>query len=457
MSDDDPFADDGDAEKTVIRPNPGGRRPAPAADAGMAPPAQQPGIQQPAPRAGTARPIHAEDVAAISEVGINPLVKAATTLLGLAIRLRNRAQHTDVEALRERAIAEVKRFEQAALQASLPAQSIRIARYALCATIDDLVLNTPWGSQSVWARQSMVGTFHNETSGGERFYDLLEQMERDPVRNREILELLYLCLSLGFEGRLRIEQRGPATLNKLRDGLVRTIRAQRGDTDRDLSPHWRGVEAGNRPLSSYIPVWLVAVVTVALLSLTYIGFSYALNGSSDRMYGRLNALPPGAEVELARAALPPPPPVFEPGILQRIKGFLEPEIAQGLVAVFEDANTVTVRLRGTGMFGSGSDRLQDKFLPILIRVGEALEAERGNVIIAGHSDNVPIRTVRFPSNWHLSRARAEAVLGLLGQSVSSRQRLSAEGRAENEPIAGNDTPAGREQNRRIEVILMKAG
>ena len=462
MSDDDPFADPfaddgdaqgGDAERTVIRPNPGGRRPAPVADAGIAPAPRQ----QPDPRAPEPRRIREEDVAVIAEVGINPMVKAATTLLSLAIRLRNRAQHTDVDALRERAIAEVKQFEQSALEASQPARSIRIARYALCATIDDLVLNTPWGSQSSWSRQSMVGTFHNETSGGERFYELLEQMEKDPARNRDILELLYLCLSLGFEGRLRVEQRGPAGLSKLRDGLVRTIRAQRGDTDRDLSPHWRGVAAGHRPLSSYIPPWLVAVVTVALLCLTYVGFSYALNGSSDRLYGRLNTLPPISGVELARAAPPPPPPVFEPAQIQRVQGFLETEIAQGLVDVFEDANTITVRLRGKGMFRSASDQVKDKFLPILIRVGEALENETGKVIIAGHSDNVPIRSVRFPSNWHLSLARAESILRLLEQSLSDGRRLSAEGRAANEPIASNDTPEGREQNRRIEVILLKAG
>ncbi len=101
--------------------------------------------------------------------------------------------------------------------------------------------------------------------------------------------------------------------------------------------------------------------------------------------------------------------------------------------------------------------MKDKFVPILMRVGEALEAEKGMVIVAGHSDNVPIRSVRFPSNWHLSLARAESVLKLLAQSISDGRRLSAEGRAANEPIASNDTREGQEQNRRIEVILMKAG
>lgn len=182
MSVDDPFGEDGDGEKTVIRPNPGGRRSDSGATQGLG------GERAPEAAAPVAapRPMPTGEVIPIAETGLNSLVRAASSLLGLAIRLRNRAQHSNVEALRERVIAEIKGFEQRALQSGEPAQSVRIARYALCATIDDLVLNTPWGSQSSWAQQSMVGTFHNEVTGGERFYDLMEKMQKDPSRNRDI-------------------------------------------------------------------------------------------------------------------------------------------------------------------------------------------------------------------------------------------------------------------------------
>ena len=144
-------------------------------------------------------------------------------------------------------------------------------------------------------------------------------------------------------------------------------------------------------------------------------------------------------------------------MLERIEGFLSAEIAEGLVEVFADPAAVTVRLRGDGMFASGSDRLSATFQRVVERVGTALESEAGKVIVAGHSDSVPIRTVRFPSNWHLSLARAEAVLDLLARQLSDQNRLSAEGRAENEPIASNDTREGQALNRRIEVILLNSG
>jgi flagellar motor protein MotB len=75
------------------------------------------------------------------------------------------------------------------------------------------------------------------------------------------------------------------------------------------------------------------------------------------------------------------------------------------------------------------------------------------IMVLGHSDNQPIRSVRFPSNWHLSQARAEAALVPLGAGVGDPARLKAEGRGDAEPIADNSTAEGREQNRRIELVL----
>ena len=79
------------------------------------------------------------------------------------------------------------------------------------------------------------------------------------------------------------------------------------------------------------------------------------------------------------------------------------------------------------------------------------------MIITGHSDNIPIRSARFPSNLHLSLARAKAVMQRISAKLAAPDRISAEGRAEREPIASNDTADGRAKNRRIEVVLVKAG
>ncbi len=448
MGRDDPFAEPSDTAKTVVQLNPGGRRPA-AAPAPAAPVAPPPG---PAPTG--------VDLGE-GATGLNPLNAAAAPIFALVGRIRNRAQHADPDALRDSVVREIQAFEQRALHAKLPVQQVQVARYALCATIDDVVLNTPWGGRSSWTTQSMVGTFHKETSGGERFYDLLARLEKDPANNRQLLEFIYVCLSLGFEGRLRVEDRGGTKLQTLREGLAKLIRAHRGPLETDLSPHWRGLDVPHRPLSAWLPLWGIAGATAGLLGLIWFVLGWMLSGETERLQGQLATLNAGGVVTLARAAPPPPaPPAPPPEVAaesraQKLRAFLKPEIDQGLVSVVETGNTVMVRIKGAGMFPSGSDRLKPEFAGLMQRIAEALNQETGPVIVAGHSDNQPIRTARFPSNTHLSLARAQAVMKEMALSVAEPGRMTAEGRADKEPIADNATAAGRGENRRIEVILMK--
>ncbi len=109
------------------------------------------------------------------------------------------------------------------------------------------------------------------------------------------------------------------------------------------------------------------------------------------------------------------------------------------------------------MFGSGSSTLQPTFLSLLQRIGDALNTEPGRVQVIGHTDNQPIRTVRFPSNYQLSLARAQAARDVVAQKINDPSRLSVEGRADQMPIASNDTAEGREANRRIEIVLRRQG
>ncbi len=463
MSDDDPFAEPDDTERTVIRPNPGGRRSAavpPAATPATSVPGEEgepvaQGIPQPSASVGSAQ--SSDKSMASGMTGMNTLNASATTLFALVSRIRNRAQHPDPEAMRRSVIAEVRGFENRALQARVDAQSVKVARYAICATLDDVVLNTPWGSTSIWAQQSMVGTFHRETVGGDRFYDLLARLEKDPAQNIDLLEFLYMCLSLGFEGRLRVEQGGADQHMNIRQGLARIIRTQRRDVERELSPHWVGLDKPHRALSAWKPFWISVAALAAVLCTGFVGLSYALSNSTENLVGQLSVLNPGSVATLKRRS---PPVIVVPtkdddSQLKRVEGFLKAEIDEGLVIVFQDANTITVRMNGKGMFGSASDSLQPAFQTPLARVASALNETKGPVIIVGHSDSSPIRTARFKSNMQLSLARAESVLKTIASQLKEPNRLRAEGRAEKEPVASNKSAEGRAKNRRIEVVLVR--
>ena len=412
------------------------------------------GIPQPSPAASESS--LTEPSVEQGMTGMNRINAAAATLFSLVSRIRNRAQHMDPEKLRRSVVAEVREFENRALQAGVDAQDVKIARYAICATLDDVVLNTPWGGQSIWAQQSMVGTFHKETVGGDRFFDLLARLEKEAANNIDLLEFLYMCLSLGFEGRLRVEQHGTDKHLQIRAGLARIIRAQRGPVEKDLSPHWKGEDKPHKVLSIWKALWITSATVALMLMAGFLTLSWVLNRSTDRVLGQLSVLDSGQVAELMRRAPPPPPPPPPPEEqLNRVKGFLDNEIDEGIVEAFQDQQTITVRLTGSGMFGSGSDVLQEKFHAPLEKVADALNDTAGPIIIVGHSDNVPIKSARFPSNQSLSLARAEAVMRKLADLIEDSDRLSAEGVADKDPIADNATREGRARNRRIEIVLVR--
>lgn len=468
MAEDDPFADPQDGDRTVIRPRPGGARPAAVVgEGGRGDGTIAPRVVAPRSRLAAGLPEGPTGVVPLAPTGLNAVTQAAAPLLALAVRLKNRAVHRDVPVLRERVVAEIRSFERTALAAGATAEAIRAARYGLCATIDDLVLNTPWGSQSLWTKQSMVSTFYNETWGGERFFDILDHLMKDPERTLEILELYYVCLSLGFEGRYRLDPRGPAKLAEIRDSVYRAIRRLRGDREAALSPHWKGVAAERRKLGRIIPLWVIGAATGAILVGAFFTFRWFLDASLDPVMAAAAQAPPNGPVVIERPApvAPPPEPQKLPPTTQETKctvsaaaqltRFLDAEIRQGLVTVTDEGQAVRVRINGNGLFASASDAVTPDRLPILQRIGEGLKTEPGQVVVEGHTDSQKLRGGRFGSNWKLSLARAEAVRQILDSIVNDPGRFSVEGKADTVPLASNETEDGRAQNRRIEAILMK--
>jgi type VI secretion system protein ImpK len=384
-------------------------------------------------------------------------------LLAAVIRAATDLGKPDIDHLRRAMIAAMRRFEVDAIATSMDTRSLRAARYALCATIDDIVLSTPWGKASSWVQQSMTSIFHNEVTGGERFYEILQQMQEDLGHHQPVVELMYFCLSLGFAGRYRVMPRGSSALAELRDGVYRTIRQRRGEIETELSPQWRGIDAGQYRLSRRIPLWGVGLATTGIATTIFVTLTLLLANVSDVAFAELFALPPRGQIIVPRKAplVPiagtpaPSSAALAPGgkTYDALRRFLDPEIRAGLVQVMQDAQAITVRLTNRNMFPSGTANLASSYGPLLARIGNALNGETGNVVVLGYTDNQPIRTPRFPSNFELSQARAEAVASLL--HLSDPRRLRAQGKGAADPIASNATAEGRQQNRRTEIVLVR--
>ncbi|WP_226858497.1 DotU family type VI secretion system protein [Diaphorobacter aerolatus] len=379
------------------------------------------------------------------ELGLlNPLVSAAGRLLVLLGKMRTLVQQPDVGALRASTVAALQRFDGDARASGASNETVLAARYVLCTAIDEAVANTPWGTQSGWNKQSLLVQFHNETWGGERVFQLLSRLAQDPAKHLDLLELIYSVLALGFEGRYRVVDNGRSQLDGVRARLAEIIRKNRPAHDPQLSLHWQGAGASVRRASDSVPLWVIGSGLLLLLTLVWLGLRIWLNHQSDEVWSQLSTL----RVPSVAVAAP-----VAPARSPRLARFLEPEIRQGLVTVTDEANRSVVRLRGDAFFGSGNAEPLAPATPVLTRIAQALAEVPGEVLINGHSDSQPIRSLRYPSNWHLSAARAQAVKEALSPRVDAA-RMTTEGKADAEPVAPNDTPANRARNRRVEIVLL---
>jgi type VI secretion system protein ImpK len=200
-------------------------------------------------------------------------------------------------------------------------------------------------------------------------------------------------------------------------------------------------------------------VALGILGLVYGMFLFSLSQTSDAQFQAAVTTPPATMPDIVRAqpvVAPAEPAPSGPTILDRLSGFLSPEIAAGKVSVFGTVNTPIVRINNQGLFGSGRAVVEDGDVPLLQKIGTALGRETGTVVVTGYSDNQPIHTLQFPSNFELSTARAQAAAALMDQTIGDQSRISAKGMGDAQPVASNDTAAGRAQNRRIEIVLNHA-
>lgn len=208
-------------------------------------------------------------------MGPNPLVDGAWELLLQVVQLKASAGRESLQALNDRLSLAITAFEVHALHQGAEHDQVMSARYVLCSSIDEAVTTTPWGSRSDWSKASLLSRFHNETFGGEKFFQLLERLSRDPIKHVAMLELMYLCLSMGFEGKYRVMERGGVQLETVRDALYRQIRHVRGDRRSVTTPPC--IVPGSHPrLRVFCATW-ISVLGLAVLLAMYSGFAWVLS------------------------------------------------------------------------------------------------------------------------------------------------------------------------------------
>jgi type VI secretion system protein ImpK len=423
----DPFADRDDQTRPFLKPDPRGR--------GAARSAETTNVDAAAPDA------------AIADVGLNPLVALANPLLLLVPQLRATRQVADPAALRTSLAQGIRDFAARAAARGIAPERVMAARYVLCTMIDEAAADTPWGGSGVWARHSLLAMFHNETEGGEKVFQLMARLAEKPAENRDLLELIYAAITLGFEGRYRVIANGRAQLDAVRDRLAQIVRKERGDHPQALAEHWQGHPVRRSKPLGWLPLAATACVAALLMGGTYLLLRSSLASRSDPVFGAIQGL----------RLTPPVTPTLQPAPKPRLAQYLQPDIKANLVRVSDEVDRSVVTIRGDGLFATGSATLLPEREALMVRIADALALVPGIVLVTGHTDNQPIaRSARFPSNWHLSEERAKNVRDLLVANKVATERIRAEGRADAEPVVANDTAANRALNRRVEVTLFVA-
>ncbi|MDK1254361.1 DotU family type VI secretion system protein [Cronobacter dublinensis] len=376
----------------------------------------------------------------------NPLVAAANPLLNAIPQIRHSVSHEDQAGLRQRLIDEIRRFEVRCQQAALPYEVIVGARYCLCTALDEAAALTPWGSRGVWSGSGLLVTFHNETWGGEKFFQLLARLSQNPREHIFLLEMINYCLLLGFEGRYRVMDNGRTQLETIKQRLWQMIRSVRGSYPPPLSPHPEDQPVMRKLWRPVVPLWACVALAGFLACLFFIVLNWRLGDSTSPVLAKIYQTPL-PEVTVQQPARQAPP-------VLNLRGFLRPEIDAGLVAVRDEADRSVVILKGDGLFASASTVVRDRYESVIDRVAQAMNNVSGKILVVGYSDNVPIRSARFASNYELSLSRAESVQKMLQAHLADPSRVRAQGRGEMDPIAPNNTPENRARNRRVEITLL---
>jgi type VI secretion system protein ImpK len=434
-----------DNDRTVFRP--AGGTPTPP-----------PGAPPPPIAASPAPAIPADDVPPLGEPyrPRNPLMAAAARLLSLAAAVQAERQVADPQGLLRTAAAEAKAYEKSLNELGLSGEDNARARYAVLATLDDIVQNLPGGATSDWARQSLVVQSFGQAFGGDQFWTILDNMLARPAAYSDLLELYEACLAVGFLGRYRTLPDSGAQVAAKMAAIHAAIADIRARPETDLVPQWQGVPTPVRTLGWTTRFLAVAAAVLAVLLVIFLALKLWLDARDEAAWNALRQVPPAAPAQIDRVGGMAP---SESTQLTRIRQRLR----SPCIKADDDGASIRLTIAAcpglpAGMFDAGAAALADPYRELVMQAAQALAPEKGAITVAAHTDSDAIRgalAASYADNDALSRARAEDAAYAI-TSVIPVDRLTAEGRGASEPVDRGSSAAAKARNRRVELIIPRS-
>lgn len=222
--------------------------------------------------------------------GLNPLADAAAYIFSVIGKLKQLKFYRNLSNLHKELVAEINTFQDTAKTLGYTPEYILVSRYALCATLDDIITNTPWGAQGQWDSYSLLTTFNQENSKQEKFYLILERIIKDPAVYIDVMELMYICLSLGFKGGARTTEFSNTQVEQITHALYKQIRAYRGNFSKILSPFpIRSINKPKAPVKK-TSVTTILAITIGIIVIVFLGLGYLLEIESNQSFRELMSI-----------------------------------------------------------------------------------------------------------------------------------------------------------------------
>jgi type VI secretion system protein ImpK len=409
--------------------------------------------------------------------GLNPFIAMANPILAAVPQIRRSLKHPDAAGLRANLQDQIESLEMSAVSAEIPDDTVSAAVYALCALLDESAAATPWGRD--WIDNGLLKAMRGETGGAEGFFSQLDQAAADPDKNADLLEFFYICLALGFEGRYRGAEGGKLGLEQAKEKLYTLITRKRPRPEA-LSEQWRTPAAqavadaalqtaaranaaraaadaardaettmppssAPRSFLARLPRRAIWSAVAGVVGASIVLYMLALRLQDESTHSAMSAKPGARTKASAAAAAGAPAATSEASSLSKALEKLP-------VALSESSGGTVLRIAIDRQFASGSIQPALQVRTLLVRVAEILDKVPGSIVIVGHADATPPGS-HYASNTDLAAGRARSAARLMAAKLADPKRLVAESRGDAEPIAPNDSEAGRAKNRRVEILF----
>lgn len=226
------------------------------------------------------------------KAGLNPIVDAAGYLLSALGKLKHIPTYQQLAKLQKELIQEVNQFQETVKHLGYSTEYIVVCRYVICAAFDDIIANTAWGGEGAWENYYLLAAFNQDVKHHDKFFTIMERSINDPTSYIDLMELMYICLSMGYKGQYRATEYSQFQLEQITNNLYKHIRAKRGSFSKALSPTpLKSAQVAVRMATQnkWWPVFL-CLVTACIIMAIFVSLGYLMDIIANEAFKNISQL-----------------------------------------------------------------------------------------------------------------------------------------------------------------------